>query len=124
MRDGVRRLYQLGTHPAFQSICHEIQIANTGLPLAELASASDARIDHWLLTECNDAQHGAGGCCIGPRGSTHAVVDPECRVHGVKGLRVVDASVMPRDCRANTALTTIMIGEKIADLLRTRACSG
>ena len=55
---------------------------------------------------------------MGPEGTTYAVVDPDCRVHGFDGLRVIDASIMPRDCRANTALTTIMIGEKMAAALR------
>lgn len=47
-----------------------------------------------------------------------AVVDPECRVYGLEGLRVIDASIMPLDCQANTNLTSIMIGEKMADSLR------
>jgi choline dehydrogenase len=46
------------------------------------------------------------------------VVDPELRVHGVDGLRVADASVMPTVTRGNTNAPTIMIGEKAADLLR------
>ncbi len=121
MRDGVRRLCRLGHHAAFQGICRDIQIANTGRPLSDLVDATDRQIDDWLLEGCNDAQHGAGGCCIGPEGSTYGVVDPSGQVHGSAGLRVVDASIMPRDCRANTALTTIMIGEKIASEMRAAA---
>jgi choline dehydrogenase len=44
-----------------------------------------------------------------------AVVDQYCRVHGIEGLRVADASVMPDVIRANTNATTIMIGERVAD---------
>ena len=47
-----------------------------------------------------------------------AVVDQACRVRGVEGLRVVDASVMPTIPRANTNLTCIMIGEKVAGWMR------
>lgn len=118
MRDGARRLARLGQQASFQTICSAIQVGNTGRPLSDLVAASDADVDAWLLSDCNDAQHGAGGCCMGPKSTTFAVVDPGCRVHGFDSLRVIDASVMPRDCRANTALTTIMIAEKMAARLR------
>ena len=114
MRDGARRLGALAQHESVQGICRDIQMGNTGRPVADLLSASDAEVDEWLLRDCNDSQHGAGGCCIGPLGTTYGVVDPACRVHGFSGLRVIDASIMPRDCKANTNFTTLMIGEKMA----------
>jgi len=49
-----------------------------------------------------------------------AVVDPELRVHGLVGLRVADASVMPTVVSGNTNAATIMIGEKLADIVRQR----
>jgi choline dehydrogenase len=62
--------------------------------------------------------HPVGTARMGPAGDPGAVVDQYGRVHGVPGLRVADASVMPTIPRANTNLTCIMIGERIADWLR------
>jgi 5-(hydroxymethyl)furfural/furfural oxidase len=51
---------------------------------------------------------------MGAVNDPRAVVDPDCRVIGIEGLRVVDASVMPEIPRANTHLTTVMIAEHMA----------
>jgi choline dehydrogenase len=55
---------------------------------------------------------------MGAADDARSVVDPECRVIGMEGLRVIDASVMPEVPRANTNLSTIMIAEKMSDLLK------
>jgi choline dehydrogenase-like flavoprotein len=54
---------------------------------------------------------------MGPADDPMAVVDQNGRVHGLSGLRVADASIMPDCIRANTNVTTMMIGERIADLV-------
>ena len=54
---------------------------------------------------------------MGPASDAMAVVDQHGRVHGLAGLRVVDASIMPDCIRANTNVTTMMIGERISDLI-------
>jgi len=60
--------------------------------------------------------HPAGSCAMGT--GPDSVVDPELRVHGLNGLRIADASVMPRIVSVNTNAATIMIAEKAADLIR------
>jgi choline dehydrogenase len=65
-------------------------------------------------------KHPAGTARMGAAADPGAVVDAQCRVHGVTGLRVADASIMPTIPRANTNLTCIMIGERVADLIRGR----
>jgi len=62
-------------------------------------------------------------CRMGPADSTWAVVDEQLRVHGLQGLRVIDASVMPRMISANLNASTLMIGDKGSDLIMGKAAS-
>ena len=74
-----------------------------------------SQIDHYLRATVAGDYHLCGTCRIGS--DRMAVVDHELKVHGIEGLRVVDASVMPSIVSANTNATTIMIAEKAADLI-------
>ncbi|MFE7539539.1 GMC family oxidoreductase [Streptomyces platensis] len=75
-------------------------------------STDDAGLLEFARRELHTLYHPASTCAIGP------VVDSRLQVHGVSGLRVVDASVMPTVVRGNTNAPTIMIAEKAADLIR------
>jgi 5-(hydroxymethyl)furfural/furfural oxidase len=74
--------------------------------------------DRELLAAAVPMAHPSGTCAIGRPDDPMAVVDAACRVYGLSGLRVVDASIMPRLPSANTNLPTIMIAERAADLIR------
>ena len=112
MREGVRRCIELAKHPAFQDIIEE------RIDLMDSDLESDDALDEWMMREVSTGQHISCTCKMGPASDPKAVVDQEGRVHGLKGLRVVDASIMPDCIRANTNVTTMMIGERIADLIR------
>jgi choline dehydrogenase len=79
---------------------------------------SDRDLESYLRSNLGIAHHPVGTCRMGT--DEHAVVDPDLKVRGVAGLRVVDASVMPRIPGGNTNAPTIMIAEKAADLIRGR----
>ncbi|XP_060806690.1 glucose dehydrogenase [FAD, quinone] [Amyelois transitella] len=64
--------------------------------------------------------HQVGTCKMGPASDPMAVVDMQLKVHGIEGLRVVDASIMPKVISANTAAPTIMIAERGAEFIRSR----
>jgi choline dehydrogenase len=80
---------------------------------------SDAQLDAWLRQGVETCYHPVGTCRMGTE-KADSVVDAECRVHGLAGLRVVDASVMPAIVSGNTNAPTIMIAEKMSDVLRGR----
>lgn len=116
MRDGVRRLCEIGRHPAMQAIATRVEYGATGRSIEDPFDAQ--ALDDWMLAECSDAQHASGTCRMGATDDPRSVVDPECRVIGCTGLRVIDASIMPTVVRANTHLSTVMIAEKMADRLK------
>jgi choline dehydrogenase len=88
----------------------------------EMHPGPDAQSDEALLKHIANfgatLYHPVGTCKMGRNDDAQAVVDPELRVHGVEGLRVVDASVMPTVTGGNTNAPTIMIAEKAADLIK------
>ncbi|MBW4511773.1 MAG: GMC family oxidoreductase N-terminal domain-containing protein [Scytonematopsis contorta HA4267-MV1] len=82
---------------------------------------SDAALVAYVRETCSTVWHPVGTCKMGT--DPMAVVDPELRVHGIEGLRVVDASIMPTITTGNTNAPTIMIGEKAADLIKVERTS-
>lgn len=89
-------------------------------PLAQ-PDASDVEtpgaLDDWLRRNVLTSHHPCGTCRMGPASDPLAVVDASGRVHGVEGLRVVDASIMPDCPRVNINATTMMVALKVADAI-------
>ncbi len=112
MREAIRLAVKLGEHPEFKAITAE-RIEPTAHDLR-----SDDALDEFAQRNVTTCMHISATCKMGPATDPMAVVDQFGRVHGVRNLRVADASIMPDCVRANTNLTTMMIGERIADFIR------
>jgi choline dehydrogenase len=95
------------TKPAAELIKRE------ALPGAEVQS--DAQVDAFIRSAVATAMHPTSTCSMGT--GPEAVTDAQLKVHGLEGLRVVDASVMPRIIGGNTNAPTIMVAEKAADMI-------
>jgi choline dehydrogenase len=106
MQEGLRLTMDIARAPALARYCRD--------PFVAPASADDGALREHLARRSQTLYHPVGTCAMG------AVVDPELRVQGVEGLRVVDASVMPSVPRGNTNAPTIAIAERAADLIRGR----
>ncbi len=79
---------------------------------------TDAEWEHHIRERADTVYHPVGTCKMG--GDDLAVVDAELKVHGLDGLRVADASIMPNVVSGNTNAPSIMIGEKCADMIKTQ----
>ena len=112
MRAGVRLTREIFSQPAFEPFRNgEIS------PGAKVQT--DAEIDAFIREKAESAFHPSCSCRMGT--DTMAVVDGAGRVHGTQNLRVVDASIMPNVVSGNLNAPTIMIAEKMADLIRGRS---
>jgi 4-pyridoxate dehydrogenase len=111
LRDGVRRAREVAYQPAMD----RFRGAGVGHDTRLL---SDADLDALIRTGLHTVSHPAGTCRMGS--DERAVVDPELRVRGVEGLRVIDASVLPDLPGAHINAAVIMLAERASDLLRGR----
>ena len=107
-RQAIRLTREIFAQPAFDDFRgREIQ------PSAE--AQSDADLDASIREHAESAYHPCGTCRMGRENDPMAVVDPECRVIGVEGLRVADSSIFPRITNGNLNGPSIMVGEKASD---------
>ncbi|MCU1761829.1 choline dehydrogenase [Pseudomonas sp. 14P_8.1_Bac3] len=111
MRAGARLVREIIRQPAMKAFKGEERVPG---PHAQ----SDQALDAWARQVTETGYHASGTCKMGPAGDPEAVVDPRLRVHGLDGLRVVDASIMPVIVSGNTNAPTVMIAEKASDMIR------
>jgi choline dehydrogenase len=109
MRDSIRMIRSIVAQEAFAPFRGK-EIA----PGEHLRT--DAEIDAWVRQTAETLYHPVGTCRMGA--DAKSVVDGDLRVRGIEALRVIDASVMPTLVSGNTNAPTIMIAEKLSDILR------
>ena len=108
MINGLRRTREIATQRAFDDLRSVEMSPGPGVQ-------SDTEIQAWLAAEGSSEYHPCSTCRMGT--GDDAVTDDKARVHGVDGLRVVDASIMPHNVTANLNAPVIMIAEKLADTI-------
>ncbi|MBM9506957.1 GMC family oxidoreductase N-terminal domain-containing protein [Streptomyces sp. KK5PA1] len=110
--DGVRVGWELSQSSKLRDLAERVVVLNNSL------IDDDEAVRDYVRTTVDPAYNPVGTTRMGAADDPLAVVDQRCAVHGVDGLYVSDASIMPTMVRANIGLTTIMIGERVAELLR------
>ena len=114
-RLGMRNCVKLSREIIAQPALAEISGAEI-LPGPDVQS--DDEIDAWVRANAETPYHPVGSCKMGTDADPMAVVDNSLRVFSIDGLRVADASIMPNIISGNTNVPSMMIGEKVADLIR------
>ena len=118
MIDGVRLAWRIMHQPEVAAGWQGPIVGAAQQVIDRATVDSDTAIADFIRKNCGTVCHPVGTARMGPGADAGAVVDQYCRVRGIDGLRVIDASVMPNIVRANTNLTCIMIGERVADWMR------
>jgi choline dehydrogenase len=110
-----------GAQMGFEVLLSKAMDSFRGKPLVAVDHRDPVALERYLRATCDTEYHPVGTCKMGPASDAMAVVDASLKVHGLQGLRVVDASIMPNLITGNTNAPSMMIGEKAAELIRAGA---
>ncbi|XP_072045746.1 alcohol dehydrogenase [acceptor]-like isoform X2 [Amphiura filiformis] len=116
LAEGLRFSKRLAETGAMKAI--GAQTIDIMMPGASGDAYSDENLEKYIRHIATTAYHQVGTCKMGSNDDVTAVVDPKMRVRGIKGLRVIDASIMPHLTSGNTNAPCIMIGERGADFIK------
>jgi len=107
LAEGVERVREIATAPELRTL-----LGRETRPGPDISGKQEIErfIDHATV----HYYHPAGSCKMGPASDPDSVVDSEGRVHGIEGLHIADASIMPAVTSGNTNMPTAVIGERIA----------
>lgn len=108
-REGFRLAWRIAQSTALSQQIEQV------VNIKQATIECDERLDHLVHRQVQTSHHPVGTAKMGLESDPLAVVDQFCRVHGIEGLNIADASIMPKIVRANTNLTCVMIGERVAD---------
>jgi choline dehydrogenase len=111
LADALRVVWELAQSPKIRDQAERIVL------LDDATFDSEEAVRNYVMGSVDPAYNPAGTARMGPAGDPLSVVDQRCAVHGTEGLYVADASVLPKQVRANINLTVIMLGERVAELL-------
>jgi choline dehydrogenase len=112
LTDALTLARQVAAAPAVKALSDGVEPS----PISELPHRDAAGLRSWVRREAWTYHHPVGTCAMGPDPTAGAVVDASGAVHGIEGLSVADASIMPDIPSANTHLPTVMVAERIASL--------
>nr|CAQ19343.1 salicyl alcohol oxidase precursor [Chrysomela tremula] len=114
---GIREIQKINRTPTMQK--YNATLVRTPLPGCEdIEFDSDAYWECAIRSIISSLYHQTATCKMGPKNDTEAVVDHKLKVHGIKGLRVIDVSVIPVPMTAHTVAVAYMVGERASDIIK------
>lgn len=112
MKEGVLKAIEITSSHSCKDLLGDLIEPN------EEVLRTDSSLEQWILSVVDTCYHSSGTCKMGPVSDSKAVVDQYCRLHGIKGVRVVDSSVFPVIVRGDLTANVVMTAEKVAEWIQ------